>query len=359
MIMSSHPESPHDPAFDALCQKLAANADAVDASGQWPRGQLAFCREAGLFRWFIPRQWDGLEWNEQELLAAYLRLAASCLTTTFILTQWHAACRRILVSENLEVQRRLAPGLADGSCFVTVGISHLTTSRRHLAGPVLTARENTAGYVLDGFSPWVTGGTHADVIVTGATLDDGREVLVALPADLPGVDALCPAELVGLSASCTGEVHLHQVAVDRQWLLAGPVENVIRVGGGGAGGLQTSALAIGLASAAIEQLEIESQRRPDLIAATEELRRDQRTLESDLFALSRGEQSCTAEEVRARANSLALRATQAHLAAAKGTGYLRGHRASRWCREALFFLVWSCPQPVMAANLCEFAGLSD
>jgi hypothetical protein len=26
-------------------------------------------------------------------------------------------------------------------------------------------------------------------------------------------------------------------------------------------------------------------------------------------------------------------------------------------REALFFLVWSCPQPVMQANLCELAGL--
>lgn len=355
--MSVDLESPHDPALDALCQKLAAGADEVDARGEWPRNQLALCREAGLFRWFVPRQWGGLEWNEEELLSAYLRLAASCLTTTFILTQWHSACRRILVSDNFDVQQRLGPDLADGSCFATVGISHLTTSRRHLARPVLAARESAAGYVLDGFSPWVTGGIHADVIVTGAALDDGREVLVALAADLPGVEARRPADLVGLSASCTGEVHLHQVSVDRKWLLAGPVENVIRAGGGGAGGLQTSALAIGLASAAIGQLEIEAQRRPDLIAAAEELRRDQRTLESDLFALVRGEQGCTAEEVRARANSLALRATQAHLAATKGTGYLRGHRASRWCREALFFLVWSCPQPVMAASLCEFAGL--
>jgi hypothetical protein len=105
------------------------------------------------------------------------------------------------------------------------------------------------------------------------------------------------------------------------------------------------------------RLEIEAERRPDLNAAAAELRRDQQALEADLFALLRGEQSCSAEDVRARSNSLALRATQAHLAAAKGTGYLRGHRASRWCREALFFLVWSCPQPVMAANLCEFAGL--
>jgi hypothetical protein len=54
-----------------------------------------------------------------------------------------------------------------------------------------------------------------------------------------------------------------------------------------------------------------------------------------------------------------LRSTQAALAAAKGAGYVVGHPAGRWCREALFFLVWSCPQPVLSANLCELAGILD
>jgi hypothetical protein len=47
------------------------------------------------------------------------------------------------------------------------------------------------------------------------------------------------------------------------------------------------------------------------------------------------------------------------LSAAKGSGYVIGHPAGRWCREALFFLVWSCPQPVLSAHLCELAGISD
>ena len=72
-----------------------------------------------------------------------------------------------------------------------------------------------------------------------------------------------------------------------------------------------------------------------------------------------GETVVPLQEFRARANSLVLRSTQAALAAAKGTGYVEGHPAGRWCREALFFLVWSCPQPVMAANLCELAGIAD
>ena len=79
----------------------------------------------------------------------------------------------------------------------------------------------------------------------------------------------------------------------------------------------------------------------------------------DLLEIARGKSACTKESIRQRANSLVLRASQAALAAAKGTGYVVGHPAGRWCREAMFFLVWSCPQPVSAAHLCELAGLTD
>jgi hypothetical protein len=59
------------------------------------------------------------------------------------------------------------------------------------------------------------------------------------------------------------------------------------------------------------------------------------------------------ERLRTRANSLVLRSTQVLLAASKGAGYVASHRAGRLAQEALFFLVWSCPQPVVTANLQE------
>jgi hypothetical protein len=121
--------------------------------------------------------------------------------------------------------------------------------------------------------------------------------------------------------------------------------------------LQTSTLAIGLADAALKFLEEEAIKRPDLLGPATELRREQKQLEQTLLDLAGGNQVCSNEHLRAGANSIALRASQAALAAAKGTGYVVGHPAGRWCREALFFLVWSCPQGVMAANLCELAGL--
>ena len=349
-----------EPAFDQLCRRLAAGADALDAAGAWPEEQLRWCREAGAFGWFVPDEWGGQGWNEERLMRAFMRLGGACLATTFVLTQPQGASRRIAASDNESLKARLLPSLARGETLATVGISHLTTSRRHLARPMLAARETPAGFVLDGLIPWVTGGDHADYIVTGAACDDGRQILAVLPTALPGVTALEPARLVGLSSTHTGEVRCAGVELDAEWLLAGPVENVLSQGkGAGTGGLQTSALALGLADAALTYFEREATSRPDLAAAAESLRAEHVELLAELMAAVTGRAACSQEELRSRANSLALRSAQAALTAAKGTGYVVGHPAGRWCREALFFLVWSCPQPVMAAALCELAGLSD
>lgn len=350
--------TPNDPAIDALCEELRRSAGALDAAGGWPAEQLALCGRRGVFEWFVRRVHGGQEWSDLDLIRGYLRLSAACLTTTFVITQRTGACLRIAGSDNPRPAERWLPGLLSGELFATVGISHLSTSRRHLGRPALVARPQNGGYVLDGFSPWVTGAVHAQVIVVGATLDDGRQILVALPTDSDGVSIPPAAQLVGLSASHTAEVHCRDVFVPAELLLAGPAENVMRAGSGaGTGGLQTTTLAVGLGSAALDYLESEVAARPDLRQPAENLRDEWRLLHDDLLAAASGAGHCSNEMLRARANSLVLRATQAALAAAKGMGYVSGHPAGRWCREALFFLVWSCPQPVVAANLCELAGL--
>jgi hypothetical protein len=95
------------------------------------------------------------------------------------------------------------------------------------------------------------------------------------------------------------------------------------------------------------------------LVPTEHLEAEIDQLRADLLAAAGGTPNCGPEQIRTRANSLALRTTQAALTAAKGAGYVEGHPVGRWCREAMFFLVWSCPQPVLTANLCELAGIQS
>jgi len=357
--------SPAHPALGELCTELASMARELDVTGEWPARQLQLCGKYGVFEWFLEPEWGGQAWDNEAVVHGYLKLSSACLTTTFIITQRTGACRRIAGAVHRDLKETLLPNLVSGESMATVGISHLTTSRRHLARPVLCAESVAGGFVLSGFTPWVTGAAHADTIVVGATLVIGDEVtaeqlLIALPTDLPGVSAAAPAKLVGVSASHTGELRLQNVFVEERWVIAGPVENVMSSGvGAGTGGYQTSTLALGLARAAIHFLETETHQRTELTPPLDALRQEYKAAYAQLFEVVRGEPSCSSEQLRQKANSLALRSAQAALVAAKGTGYVQGHPAGRWCREALFFLVWSCPQPVLSANLCELAGITS
>jgi hypothetical protein len=120
-------------------------------------------------------------------------------------------------------------------------------------------------------------------------------------------------------------------------------------------------LAIGLAGAAIDFLQTQARERSALTDPADSLLAERDALLNAMLRMTDDPttENLTNNELRVRANSLALRASQAALAAAKGAGYVVGHPAGRWCREALFFLVWSCPAPVLQANLCELACIQE
>jgi alkylation response protein AidB-like acyl-CoA dehydrogenase len=207
--------------------------------------------------------------------------------------------------------------------------------------------------------PWVTAAARADVLVTGAVLDDGKQMLIALPADRPGIEVRPPFPLAALQASCTTEVVLTETVIDNCDLLAGPAGDILsHPGAVGTAGLETSALALGQARAALSALVELSPDRTDLAEPLELLCENWRTAWAQMLAQARGEPDAVSPgQVRTQANSLVLRATQAYLTARRGTGFLRTDSAQRWARQALFFLVWSCPTPVAQAAIRDLAGL--
>jgi len=312
--------------------------------------------------------------NETEaMLRFYVWLASGCLTTAFIMTQRFAAIRRIESSSNVSTKDVILTTVASKNAFATVGISHLTTSRQHLASAPLRAVPRHHGWELNGYSPWVTGAAWADWIVVGAvetvqaterdaTLERDvdsphREILFAVPRHQAGVQIEPGQPLVALSASATGPVRFECVQLKETDVLHGPVINVMAASGtGGAGGLQTSGLAIGHAAQAIQFLLRESELRSDLSFVAESLHNQYLNLFDELMTASGNGADCNLAELRKSANDLALNSTQAALVAAKGAGFTADHDVGRWCREALFFLVWSCPQVVAQSHLCSFVS---
>jgi alkylation response protein AidB-like acyl-CoA dehydrogenase len=348
--------------LDDLCRQLKDRAETLDSIDAWPHEQLAAMADAGVLGWLIPEKAGGSEVSAAEVTAGYQQLASACLTSTFVLTQRNAAIQRIVTSPNTDLKADLLPELVDHSKFVTVGISHLTTSRQHWKQPTVTAERLDGGFILQGEIPWVTGADRADMIVTGGTTQNGEQVLLAVETDCDGVELCEPVSMLALNASRTGPVRLNQVFVPWTQLLHGPTEHVMKQGGGGAGTQTTSALAIGHAANAVSLLRAETERRPELGEILEPISKDVAAVSEHLRqAVVSGEDPLpdhlTAESLRRRSNSLALRASQAALAASKGAGFVTGHPAGRLVAEAMFFLVWSCPAPVVMANLREFASL--
>jgi butyryl-CoA dehydrogenase len=347
--------NPEPITLEAALATLEQCAQEADTRAAWPEESWNALRRAGVLGWLGSPAEGGSGLGSVDLLQGYERLAGACLTTTFILSQRESAFRRIRDSADKELKRALLPALCRGEEFATVGLSQITTSRQH-GKPSFSACLQGQSLVCNGTIPWVTGAERADHIVIGAVLDNGEQIVAVLPRSLPGVTIGPPLPLMALEGSLTAEVRCQDVVLDRKWLLAGPAKQVMSLGRAGTGGLETSCLALGLAGAATAFLEREAQARPDLRGTHEQLEKARLRLRQEMHNLAQG--SCGSEDaahLRAKANTLVLRATQAALTASKGTGFLRDHPAQRWARQALFFLVWSCPRPAADATLAYLA----
>ena len=317
--------------------------------GPWRSGAFSSLARSGALAGFIPADCGGTAATEPALLDMLAAIAAGCLTTALALTQWASACRIIAGGETAVRSARL-PALARGETPTTVGISQLSTSRRHQGAPALVADRSNDTWRLNGLCPWVTGADSSDTIVTGAPTETGEQLFFVVSTAAHGLDIAPPMQLLALSGSRTSSVVFRDVEPAD---VIRPAEAGVRTGG-----LATTALAVGSTRAAIAILDEESRARPALAPVVAGLRAEVDELWRQLNAAADGGIELTdRDRLRALANGLVVRAAQAALTASKGAGFVAGHPAERLLRESMFFLVWSCPQSVSSAVMCELAGI--
>ncbi len=343
---------------DILTQ-LAAHAERADTDTSWPTDSWELLRQSGALGWAIPQRFGGTQWPRVAQLEGSEELASACLTTAFIFSQREAAVRWLLEAPEA-IRQQYLPPLVRGEWFTTVGISQLTTSRQHrppsLRARPLGSEDDPSGYEIDGLIPWVTGADQAKAIVAGAACADGRQVVFLLPPHSSGVSVEVPLALAALAGSRTAQVRCSGAQIPREFVLAGPALQLVRSGGG----LETSCLALGLARTAIGLMQQEASRRADVGPPTARLRATLSGARQQLHEMAQS--TPTVEDIlrlRVICTRLVLRSTQAALAVAKGAGFLVPHAAQRWARQALFFLVWSCPAPAATGLLDDLATLQD
>ncbi len=336
---------------EAVSSELAARAARADREGPWAAGCFDLLARHGVLAAFVPADCGGTAAGEPATIDVLLTLASTCLTTALAVSQWAAAIK-IITTAPPNVRATILPALARGEICATVGVAQITTSRQHLGRPALLASRDDEGWRLDGLCPWVTGADASDAIVTGAATSDGDCLFFVVPTDAQGLTIDPPLTMLALSGSRTSAVHFHSVRPSH--VIAPPERNTARTGG-----LATTALALGSARAAIALVSAESLHRATLVPVAESLAAEAASLVARLGRAAReGIALDDRDALRGDATSLALRAAQAALTASKGAGFVCGHPAERIARESFFYLVWSCPQSVSSALLCEWAGIA-
>lgn len=332
-----------------LCDRLTVLADKTAAEGPWRSGAFDVLARSGMLAGFIAVEDGGTGLTDSAITAALVAIAERCLTTALALTQWAAAVR-IIAGGPRSAKKELLPPLACGTALTTVGISQLTTSRRHLGRPALTASQADGSWRLDGLCPWVTGADSTQTIVTGATTDDGGQMFFVVPTDAAGLTIDSPLGMLALTGSRTSVVRF--AGVRPAHALSPQASGGVRTGG-----LSTTALAVGSTRASVGVIAREAETRAGLGSVAADFAAEIAAVESRLMtAAATGIEPADRDRLRADANGLVVRAAQAALTASKGAGFVTGHPVERLVRESLFFLVWSCPQAVTEAFLCDLTA---
>jgi alkylation response protein AidB-like acyl-CoA dehydrogenase len=343
----------NDVAFPDLMEILPgirSRADRLDETGDWPAEDLHMLSTAAAMRWAVPTAYDGEDLSAIELHFRYEAIAAASLTAALILTQRDGAVAIIASSGNETLKEELLPRLARNELFTTAGIAQLTTSRQR-GGPALRANIADGKLHLHGEIPWATAAAQSAVVIVGGVLEDGRQILCALPMRTPGVQLEPALPLMALRGGHTSTIRCDNVTIDTRQILLGPAENVLSLRKNVLPIGQTF-LAMGLTAGAITLIgEINSD---TATAAGTRLGGQLHQLRSEVLDFCNPAFCCDAGRgsiLRGQVIDLALRATQTAVSLHKGAGLIAGHPAQRLAREALFLLVWSCPSPVVECTV--------
>ena len=336
--------NPRMPSLNAILPDIAKRATDRDIADHWPADELAQLATIGAMRWVLDL--DPLALHQQ-----YEQIASASLAVALAFTQRDSAVQLVDQSPDFARRDELLKRFASNKLWATIGIAQLTTSRQG-GPPALLATETADGFDLHGVIPWCTGADIADFIIAGAGIADGRQILFALPKDLPGVTIDPPMPLVALRATRTTEVHLNHARLDRSLILRGPTDRVLAARKKGVPFGQVF-LALGLCKAALDLIREHTsdagRRAYDAFAPELKLLHDR------VMHLSspQGEReaSAAAPTTRADVSDFAIRVTHAAVTLYKGSALLATHPAQRLAREAMFLLVWSCPGNVIDCTL--------
>ena len=161
-------------------ERVAARADEIDRTAEYPHDMYALLKELGLFTLPFPEQYGGTG-SLMSACIAVEELGRVCYNTGYLLVVQWTPFGAILAGGSDEQKARLLPGLASGELRGALSITE-SQSGSDVSGIRTTARRTDGGYLLNGSKIWCTNAHIADfMLVAARTLDeDGKPLGINL-----------------------------------------------------------------------------------------------------------------------------------------------------------------------------------
>jgi alkylation response protein AidB-like acyl-CoA dehydrogenase len=289
---------------------------ATDAADVVPRKLLDALADAGLYGLAAPREAGGLDADFSTVCAVEEALASGCLTTAFVWGQHLGLVHSLAENGTPDLRARWLEPLARGEIRAGLALGGA------LPQPTLRARPTPDGWLLDGFSPFVSGWGRIDAVHTAARTEGDEVVWLIVDAVEDASLRVERLRLVALNATATVRANFDSLPVPAERVTAihpaggeTPPE-VLRI---------HASLALGVAARCCRLLG-PSPLDEELTACRAELDR----LDPATIAAA-----------RASAGELALRAAAALMTAHSSNSLKLDNHAQRLAREALFVLVYA------------------
>ncbi|HSL27229.1 MAG TPA: acyl-CoA dehydrogenase family protein, partial [Acidimicrobiia bacterium] len=170
-------------------------ASMVDAAETVPVGHLNTLAALGFYGLTGPTEAGGLGMEGPAAWRTIEELAGGCLTTTFVWLQ-HLGVVQALSKAAPHMQERLVP-MCGGRVRAGIALGGVRPE------PTLRAELSDTGWVLDGYSPWVTGWGLIDVVHVAARTRDDQVLWCLLDAVPAASVAVHHLRLAAVNASST------------------------------------------------------------------------------------------------------------------------------------------------------------
>jgi alkylation response protein AidB-like acyl-CoA dehydrogenase len=289
---------------------------ATDATDVVPRELLDALADAGLYGLAAPHEVGGLDAGLSTVCGVEEAIASGCLTTAFVWAQHLGLVHSLAENGTPDLRATWLAPLARGEIRAGLALGGA------LPQPTLRAHLTPNGWLLDGFSPFVSGWERIDVVHTAARTEGGDVVWLIVDAVEGASLRVERLRLAALNATATVRASFDSLPVPAERVTAihpaggGTPPEVLRI---------HASLALGVAARCCSLL------------GPSPLDDELATCRAELDRLD----PATIAAARASAGELALRAAAALMAARGSSSLLLEDHAQRLAREALFVLVYA------------------